>query len=108
MPAATSGICRKRDAASAGANEWRSIMKYAIALVMLGLLATPPASAAPVGAPMPVQAPMSPLLTEPVQPMTPQLNNPGAQMAVPAPGNPVQQLAPLDSLRSPSGTLGIK
>jgi hypothetical protein len=97
MPAATSGICRKRDAASAGANEWSSIMKYAIALVMLGLLATPPASAAPVGAPIPVQAPMSP-----------QLNNPGAQMAIPAPGNPVQQLAPLDSLRSPSGTLGIK
>jgi hypothetical protein len=81
-------------------------MKQTIALVMLGFLATQAASAAPVQ--QPERAAMSPLLREPVQPMTPQLNDPGGQMAIPAPGNPVQQLAPLDGLGSSSGSLGIK
>jgi hypothetical protein len=39
--------------------------------------------------------------------MTPQFNDPGRQLTVPQPGNPVQQLSPMDNQGQPD-SLGIK
>src|SRR5689334_6761315 len=38
------------------------------------------------------------LVPRPVPQVTPQLNNPGPQIVIPPPGNPVQQLAPSPNL----------
>ena len=40
-------------------------------------------------------------------PVTPQFNDPGPQLALPQPGNPVQQLSPLGSAGQPD-SLGIR
>lgn len=37
----------------------------------------------------------------PLKSSTPQFNNPGARLALPQPGNPVQQLSPLGSVSRP-------
>jgi hypothetical protein len=44
---------------------------------------------------------------EPQQPITPQFNNPGPQISVPRPTNPVDQLPPLMGAGQPDA-LGIK
>ena len=40
-----------------------------------------------------------PVVTLPVVPPTPQFNNPGPQIQIPPPGNPLQQLSPIESTR---------
>jgi hypothetical protein len=44
---------------------------------------------------------------EPQQSVTPQFNNPGPQISVPQPGNPVDQLSPLMGAGQPDA-LGVK
>jgi hypothetical protein len=57
------------------------------------------AAIALVSAPAATQAQVIPL---PVPQVQPQINNPGPQIAIPAPGNPVQQLSPIQSTRPSS------
>jgi hypothetical protein len=38
-----------------------------------------------------------PVITQPVVPLTPQFNNPGPQIYIAPPGNPLQQLSPIQS-----------
>jgi hypothetical protein len=47
-----------------------------------------------------------PPITAPVPQVVPQFNDPGPQIRIPPPGNPVQQLSPLPSLNPPAGVLG--
>jgi hypothetical protein len=78
--------------------------------VLLGLLLTEPALAAPhhIGSPHPVGGKAgSGLVYVPPQPVTPQFNNPGPQISVPQTGNAVEQLSPLFGAGEPDA-LGIK
>jgi hypothetical protein len=78
--------------------------------VLLGLLLTEPALAAPhhIGSPHRVgRAIGSGPLYVPQQPITPQFNNPGPQISVPQTGNAVEQLSPLFGAGEPDA-LGIK
>ena len=48
-----------------------------------------------------------PLGYQPQQPITPQFNDPGPQISVPQPGNPIDKLSPLMGVGQPDA-LGIK
>jgi hypothetical protein len=82
-----------------------------LASVALGLLFIQPASAAPQQQGAPPQnfgaqrgggaIPVAP------NPVSPQFNDPGAQMTPVQPGNPVQQLSPLGNAGQPD-SLGIQ
>jgi hypothetical protein len=78
--------------------------------VIFGLvtsLAAMPTVARIHGHPRPVvQA--GPLITQPVPQVVPQFNDPGPQIHIPPPGNAVEQLAPIESMRPPPSPLGIK
>ncbi|MGA2128144.1 MAG: hypothetical protein ABSG76_18570 [Xanthobacteraceae bacterium] len=80
-----------------------------IICIAVGLLASQPALSAPAS----FQAQMSPRpsvppMMLPPPPVTPQFNNPGPQLHVERPGNPVEQLAPMDGIGPPPSSLGIK
>ena len=50
---------------------------------------------------------VSPLVLQPVVPLTPQFNNPGPQIQIPKPGNPLQQLSPIESVRPRTVSPGV-
>ena len=58
--------------------------------------------------PVPMASHAVPPVTLPVTPMTPQFNDPGPQLTLPSPGNPTQQLSPIEGLAPPPDPLGIK
>jgi len=66
------------------------------------------ALSAPAAYQMGRQEPLPPIITQPVQPVTPQYNNPGPQIPLSRPGNPVEQLAPMDGIQPPPSSLGIR
>jgi hypothetical protein len=86
------------------------ILNTTAAIVMLGLVASGAAHAAPSSLhgyyAHPGYAGRLPAYV-PQQPVTPQFNNPGPQISVPQPGNPVEQLSPLFGAGHPDA-LGIK
>jgi hypothetical protein len=81
-----------------------------IAFVVFGFVASSavtPTAARVHGHPRPVvQA--TPLIMQPVPQVVPQFNDPGPQIRIPPPGNAVEQLAPIESMRPPPSPLGIK
>jgi len=79
-----------------------------IACVALGLLVSQPALSAPAAVQMSPQSAVPPMMMQPLPPVTPQFNDPGPQFQVAPPGNPVEQLAPMDGIRPPPSSLGIK
>jgi hypothetical protein len=79
-----------------------SIMKTILVSVMLATAVVAGPASAATSSPMRYAAPQaSPLLGLPPPPVTPQFNTPGPQLALPVPGNPLQQASPLGTL-SPS------
>jgi hypothetical protein len=81
-----------------------------LVLVLLGSQLIHPASAEPMQGGSTRQVPprggsgMVPVAPSPVPP---QFNDPGRQLTVPQPGNPAQQLSPMDNQGQPD-SLGIK
>jgi hypothetical protein len=69
----------------------RKAARTAIAAI---LLLAPPASAF---------AQHHPIVQPPVPQVVPQFNNPGPQIAIPRPGNQVEQLSPIESVRPRPG-----
>ena len=84
--------------------------RVTVMCIALGLLASQPA----LSAPLPVQAEMGPrpsvppMMLQPPPLVTPQFNNPGPQLHVERPGNPVEQLAPMDGIGPPPSPRRIK
>ena len=81
-----------------------------LAFLALAFLLTQPTWAAPRSAgsaPHPSLRGLGGAPAELPNPVTPQFNDPGLQLAFPQPGNPVQQLAPLGSAGQPD-SLGIR
>jgi hypothetical protein len=44
-----------------------------------------------------------PIIPQPVPQVVPQFNDPGPQIAIPKPGNPLEQLSPIESVRPRPG-----
>lgn len=83
-----------------------------VALAALGFLLTQtmsvPSPALAQRAPAVVHRATPPVLPQAVPPVTPQFNDPGPQMTIQPPGNPLQQLSPIEGLGPPPDSLGIK
>jgi hypothetical protein len=83
-----------------------------VALAALGFLLTQmtiiPSPALAQRAPAVVRGAAPRVLPEAVPPVTPQFNDPGAQMTIRPPGNPLQQLSPIEGLGPSPDSLGIK
>jgi hypothetical protein len=72
------------------------------ALVALGLLLAQTTSTLALAEQPP------PGTLEPVRPVAPQFNDPGPQLTIPQPGNPLHQLSPLEGLGPPPDPLGLR
>jgi len=56
-----------------------------------------------LGSPACAFAQNPPIIQPPVPQVVPQFNNPGPQIAIPKPGNPLEQLSPIESVRPQPG-----
>ena len=85
--------------------------RVTIVCVALGLLASQPALSAPVSvqADIGLRPSVPPIIMQQPTPLpAPQFNNPGPQLHIERPGNPVEQLSPMDGIGPPPSSLGIK